>query len=177
MLIVLLLQGNIQGRRLPNLYMCELERSEGELERSEGERGVENSWCCFLFISEAATIFGSSSCVLEDHIYHFQITEQITFSVNRTTNKHGVYNLEIPTIDGVNCVEGLAVTTLCQVSLIRSSFVACNVPVLKTTSNVISVKSKQDNLCIYLCVDIFQRYTLKGIVYIKIHYLTYGLHD
>ncbi|XP_030959943.1 uncharacterized protein LOC126718110 [Quercus robur] len=76
-------------------------------------------------------------------------TEQITFSVNRTTNKHGVYNLEIPTVDGVNCVEGLAVTTLCQVSLIRSSSAACNVPVLKTTSNVISVKSKQDNLCIY----------------------------
>ncbi|KAK7843537.1 putative serine/threonine-protein kinase pix13 [Quercus suber] len=76
-------------------------------------------------------------------------TEQITFSVNRTTNKHGVYNLEIPTVDGVNYVEGLVVTTLCQVSLIRSSSLAWKVPVLKTMSNVIIVKSKQDNLCIY----------------------------
>ncbi|XP_041013086.1 uncharacterized protein LOC121256375 [Juglans microcarpa x Juglans regia] len=76
-------------------------------------------------------------------------TEQITFSVNRTTDKHGVYTLEIPTIDGVNCVEGLAVTSLCQASLIGSPSSACNVPGLKITSNVISVKSKQDNLCIY----------------------------
>ncbi|KAF5449285.1 hypothetical protein F2P56_029749 [Juglans regia] len=76
-------------------------------------------------------------------------TEQITFSVNRTTDKHGVYTLEIPTIDGVNCVEGLAVTSLCQASLIGSPSSACNVPGLKISSNVISVKSKQDNLCIY----------------------------
>ncbi|KAK7850568.1 putative serine/threonine-protein kinase pix13 [Quercus suber] len=61
--------------------------------------------------------------------------EQITFLVNKTTNKHGVYNLEIP--------------TMFRISLIRSSSATRNVPVLKTTSNVITVKSKQDNLCIY----------------------------
>lgn len=75
--------------------------------------------------------------------------EQIAFSVNRTTDHHGVYKLEIPTVDGVNCVEGLAVTSMCQASLIGSSSSACNVPALKVTSNVVSVKSKQDNLCIY----------------------------
>ena len=69
--------------------------------------------------------------------------------MNRTTDKHGVYELEIPTVDGVDCVEGLSVTSLCQASLIGTSSSACNIPVLKTTSNVISVKSKQDNLCIY----------------------------
>ncbi|XP_062156417.1 uncharacterized protein LOC133864176 [Alnus glutinosa] len=76
-------------------------------------------------------------------------TEQILFSVNRTTDKHGVYKLEIPTVDGVDCVEGLAVTSLCQASLIGSSSSACNVPASKVTSNVITVKFKQDKLCIY----------------------------
>ncbi|KAK7825913.1 hypothetical protein CFP56_032654 [Quercus suber] len=38
---------------------------------------------------------------------------------------------------------------MCKVSLIRSSSATWNVPILKTTSNVITVKSKQDNPCIY----------------------------
>ncbi|KAJ4711457.1 Pollen Ole e 1 allergen/extensin [Melia azedarach] len=75
--------------------------------------------------------------------------EQITFSVNRTTDKYGVYKLEIPHVDGVDCVDGMAIESLCQASLIGSSSSACNVPGLKTATNEISVKSKQDSLCIY----------------------------
>ncbi|KAK6252804.1 hypothetical protein QUC31_014524 [Theobroma cacao] len=76
-------------------------------------------------------------------------TEQMTVSVNRTTDKYGVYKLEIPHVDGVDCVEGLAIESLCQASLMGSKSSACNVPGLKTSVNQISVKSKQDNLCIY----------------------------
>ncbi|XP_022775832.1 leucine-rich repeat extensin-like protein 3 [Durio zibethinus] len=76
-------------------------------------------------------------------------TEQMTVSVNRSTDKYGVYKLEIPHVDGVDCVEGLAIESLCQASLIGSKSAACNVPGLKTSTNQISVKSKQDNLCIY----------------------------
>ncbi|XP_048430666.1 formin-2-like [Pyrus x bretschneideri] len=38
---------------------------------------------------------------------------------------------------------------MCQATLIGSSSSSCNVPSLRTTADEISVKSKQDNLCIY----------------------------
>ncbi|KAJ0039309.1 hypothetical protein Pint_23773 [Pistacia integerrima] len=76
-------------------------------------------------------------------------TEQIAFSVNRTTDKYGVYKLEIPHVDGVDCVDGMAIESLCQANLIGSSSSACNVPGSSMAANEISVKSKQDSLCIY----------------------------
>ncbi|KAL4568166.1 hypothetical protein LXL04_023772 [Taraxacum kok-saghyz] len=77
-------------------------------------------------------------------------SEQISFSVNRTTNRHGVYKLEIPSVDGINCAkEEAQVLNTCRASLIRSISPACNVPASITTSSQFSVKSKQANLCIY----------------------------
>ncbi|KAK7374970.1 hypothetical protein VNO80_08413 [Phaseolus coccineus] len=83
-------------------------------------------------------------------------SEQISFSVNRSTDQYGVYKLEIPAVDGVNCMDGSAIVSLCQASLISSSTSSCNVPFLKSTTRQISVKSKQDNLCVY---------TLSGLSY------------
>ncbi|KAF5748681.1 major pollen allergen Lig v 1 [Tripterygium wilfordii] len=74
--------------------------------------------------------------------------EQISFSVNRTTNKHGVYKLEIPSVDGIQCAEA-AIASSCQASLMWSSSAKCNVPGYRTTSDEIVIKSKQANLCIY----------------------------
>lgn len=78
-------------------------------------------------------------------------TEQVNYSVNRTTNRYGVYKLDIPSVDGVNCINGLALVSMCQATLIdqSSSPAYCSVPALRTTSNEISIKSEQDNLCIY----------------------------
>ncbi|CAL5338102.1 unnamed protein product [Camellia sinensis] len=76
-------------------------------------------------------------------------TEQITFSVNRTTNRYGVYKLEIPSVEGVDCVEGPEIQSFCESSLIQSTSPTCNVPGLKSTTNEVTVKSKQTNLCIY----------------------------
>ncbi|KAL4364093.1 hypothetical protein GQ457_04G006210 [Hibiscus cannabinus] len=76
-------------------------------------------------------------------------TEQMSVSANRTTNRYGVYKLEIPRVDGVDCVEGLAIESVCQASLTGRKSRACGIPGLKTSTNQISVKSKQDNLCIY----------------------------
>ncbi|KAK2636855.1 hypothetical protein Ddye_031647 [Dipteronia dyeriana] len=75
--------------------------------------------------------------------------EHISFSVTRTTDNYGVYKLEIPHVDGVDCVDGMAIESLCQASLIGSTSSVCNVPGLKTATNEISVKSKQESLCIY----------------------------
>ncbi|KAJ6695048.1 hypothetical protein OIU74_014235 [Salix koriyanagi] len=75
-------------------------------------------------------------------------TEQIEFSVNRTTDRYGIYSMVVPEVDGVDCVKG-TIELVCQASLIRSSSLACNVPGLKMSTDEISVKSKQNNLCIY----------------------------
>uniref|UniRef100_A0A5B7B391 Pollen Ole e 1 allergen and extensin family protein n=2 Tax=Davidia involucrata TaxID=16924 RepID=A0A5B7B391_DAVIN len=76
-------------------------------------------------------------------------TEQISFSVNRTTNKYGVYKLEIPSVDGIECAREKAMESSCRASLMWSSSSSCNVPGFRTTSDEIAVKSEQANLCIY----------------------------
>ncbi|KAL5581412.1 hypothetical protein UlMin_013854 [Ulmus minor] len=77
-------------------------------------------------------------------------SEQISFSVNRTTNKYGFYKLEIPSVDGIKCAEeSTAIVSSCQASLLRSSSSSCNVPGYKATTDEIAFKSKQANLCIY----------------------------
>ncbi|KAI3768825.1 hypothetical protein L2E82_19660 [Cichorium intybus] len=75
--------------------------------------------------------------------------EQISFSVNRTTNRYGVYRMDIPSVDGIYCAKEAAVMNTCRASLIRSSSPRCNVPGFITTSDEFSLKSQRDNLCIY----------------------------
>ncbi|XP_022750455.1 uncharacterized protein LOC111299505 isoform X2 [Durio zibethinus] len=74
--------------------------------------------------------------------------EQISFSVNRTTDKHGVYRLEIPSVDGIACAEA-SIASSCQASLVRSSSNSCNIPGYKSTTDQIAIKSRHPNLCIY----------------------------
>ncbi|CAK9175142.1 unnamed protein product [Ilex paraguariensis] len=76
-------------------------------------------------------------------------TEQLTFSSNRTTNKHGVYKLEIPVVDGIECARDKAMGNSCHASLISSSASSCSVPAYRTTSDEISIKSREANMCIY----------------------------
>ncbi|PSR84737.1 Major pollen allergen Ole e like [Actinidia chinensis var. chinensis] len=76
-------------------------------------------------------------------------TEVIQFSVNRTTNRYGMYKLDIPSVEGVDCVEGPEIQSFCSASLIKSRSSACNVIGLKATASEITIKSKQASLCIY----------------------------
>ncbi|XP_043687213.1 uncharacterized protein LOC122638356 [Telopea speciosissima] len=76
-------------------------------------------------------------------------TERLSFSVNRTTDRFGVYKLEIASVDGFQCAESSTIQTFCKASLIGSSTSSCNVPGLKTTAQEMVIKSKQVNLCIY----------------------------
>ncbi|KAL8251374.1 hypothetical protein R6Q59_035067 [Mikania micrantha] len=85
--------------------------------------------------------------------------EQMSFSVNRTTNRYGVYRLDIrvPSTDGhghghghgVYCAKDAAVLNACRATLVRSTAPSCNAPGLTTTSDQFSVKSKHGNICIY----------------------------
>ncbi|XP_039009907.1 uncharacterized protein LOC120138525 [Hibiscus syriacus] len=74
--------------------------------------------------------------------------EQVSFSVNRTTDKHGVYRLEIPAVDGIKCAEAVFASS-CQASLVGSSSTSCNIPGYKSTTDQIAIKSRHPNLCIY----------------------------
>ncbi|KAL9343416.1 hypothetical protein Peur_063847 [Populus x canadensis] len=74
--------------------------------------------------------------------------EQISFSVNRTTNRHGMYKLEIPSVDGIACAQA-AIDSSCEASLMWSSSKACNVPGYKSSTKEIAIKVKQQNICIY----------------------------
>ncbi|GMI86273.1 hypothetical protein like AT5G41050 [Hibiscus trionum] len=74
--------------------------------------------------------------------------EQISFSVNRTTDKHGVYMLDIPSVDGIECAEA-AIASTCRVSLVGSSSASCNIPGYSSTTDEIAIKSRHPNLCIY----------------------------
>ncbi|KAG6400674.1 hypothetical protein SASPL_137516 [Salvia splendens] len=75
--------------------------------------------------------------------------EQISFSVNRTTNKDGIYKLEVPSVDGVECARDKAVGSTCRATLLSTSSPACTVPSFQSTSDQILTKSKQANTCIY----------------------------
>lgn len=75
--------------------------------------------------------------------------EQITVSVNRTTDKYGMYKMEIPSVDGVKCAEDPDVASSCQANLMWSSASSCNVPNYRSTSTEMTVKARRDNLCVY----------------------------
>ncbi|GMJ09433.1 hypothetical protein HRI_004612400 [Hibiscus trionum] len=74
--------------------------------------------------------------------------EQVSFSVNRTTGKNGVYRLEIPAADGIKCAEA-AIAPSCQASLVGSSSTSCNIPSYKSTTEQIAIKSRHPNVCIF----------------------------
>ncbi|GAV90740.1 Pollen_Ole_e_I domain-containing protein, partial [Cephalotus follicularis] len=75
-------------------------------------------------------------------------TEQITFSMNRTTNRFGIYKLEIPSVDGIACAEA-AIASSCSANLLWSSSTSYSIPGYRSTTDQISIKSRQENLCIY----------------------------
>ncbi|WCJ38816.1 Pollen Ole e 1 allergen and extensin family protein [Euphorbia peplus] len=80
-------------------------------------------------------------------------SEQIDFTVNRTTDNHGTYKLELSNLDGVDCIDTSSSTTsissICQATIIKSSNSVCEIPSITSTSDQITIKSKQENHCIY----------------------------
>ncbi|KAL0447271.1 UNVERIFIED_CONTAM: hypothetical protein Slati_1855000 [Sesamum latifolium] len=77
-------------------------------------------------------------------------TEEISFSVNRTTDRYGTYKVDIPSLDGVDCTHVATIHSFCQASLIATSVSGCNVPSTRSNSTEITVKSKQNNImCTY----------------------------
>ncbi|XP_057811207.1 leucine-rich repeat extensin-like protein 3 [Salvia miltiorrhiza] len=76
--------------------------------------------------------------------------EDISFSVNRSTDRYGMYKVEIPCVDGVDCSRHPTIQSSCKATLIGSAPpCCCNLTAPKTVSSHITVRSKQDNACTY----------------------------
>nr|CAB3453900.1 unnamed protein product [Digitaria exilis] len=62
-------------------------------------------------------------------------SEELSLEAERTTDKHGVYKLDVPPVDGFECREGHELRSACRATLVRSSSAACNVPGLGGSSS------------------------------------------
>lgn len=71
-------------------------------------------------------------------------SEELSLEAERTTDKHGVYKLDVPPVDGFECREGHELRSACRATLVRSSSSACNVPGLggSSTQQHIALRSR-----------------------------------
>ncbi|XP_073013063.1 uncharacterized protein [Typha latifolia] len=75
--------------------------------------------------------------------------EEISITVDRTTDRFGVYKLDIPPVDGFECKEGRQIDSFCRASLIGSPPTICSSPGLTTSTEHVSVKCNEDSVCLY----------------------------
>ncbi|XP_068657090.1 leucine-rich repeat extensin-like protein 3 [Aristolochia californica] len=75
--------------------------------------------------------------------------KQISLSLNKTTDKYGMYQFEIPSFEGFECQEGKLMESICQATAVRSSVSSCNTQGLKASTKHMVTISKQAHLCIY----------------------------
>ncbi|XP_068667187.1 leucine-rich repeat extensin-like protein 3 [Aristolochia californica] len=75
--------------------------------------------------------------------------EQISLSLNKTTDKYGMYKFEIPSFEEFECQEGKLIESICRATVVQSSASSCNTPGLKGSTKQMATISKQAHLCIY----------------------------
>ncbi|OAY76258.1 uncharacterized protein LOC109713156 isoform X2 [Ananas comosus] len=75
--------------------------------------------------------------------------EEILIEAERTTDKFGIYKLDIPPVDGFECREGREIRSACRANLISSSSSSCNVPGLQGSTQHLAIKPKQANICFF----------------------------
>ncbi|RRT35996.1 hypothetical protein B296_00047208 [Ensete ventricosum] len=64
---------------------------------------------------------------------------EMRVAVDRTTDRFGVYNLDILPVDGFECREGRGVDTFCQASLVESPSSLCDVPGLSSSTEHVAL--------------------------------------
>ncbi|WOL11450.1 hypothetical protein Cni_G20212 [Canna indica] len=75
--------------------------------------------------------------------------EEIVITVDRITDRFGVYKLDIPPVDGFECREGMEIDSCCQASLLGSPSSLCNVPGLSSSTEHTAVKAGEGKQCLY----------------------------
>lgn len=74
-------------------------------------------------------------------------SESISLEAERTTDQYGIYKLDIPPVEGLNCIEGHSVMSACRASLVNNPSSYCNIPGLKGSSQHLAIRSKDANVC------------------------------
>ncbi|RWW36785.1 hypothetical protein BHE74_00058162 [Ensete ventricosum] len=74
---------------------------------------------------------------------------EMRVAVDRTTDRFGVYNLDILPVDGFECREGRGVDSFCQASLVESPSSLCDVPGLSSSTEHVAVRGGEGKLCLY----------------------------
>ncbi|URE36531.1 Pollen proteins Ole e I like [Musa troglodytarum] len=74
---------------------------------------------------------------------------EMRVAVDRTTDRFGVYELDIPPVDGFECREGRGVDSFCRASLVESPSSLCDVPGLSSSTEHVAVRGGEGRLCLY----------------------------
>ncbi|XP_020245376.1 RNA-binding protein 12-like [Asparagus officinalis] len=74
---------------------------------------------------------------------------EMSITVDRTTDRFGVYKLDIPPVDGFVCTEGQEPESFCRATLVSSSSLSCDVPCIKSSAEHIAVKNEGMHACLY----------------------------
>lgn len=75
--------------------------------------------------------------------------EAMSITADRTTDRFGVYKLEIPPVDGFECREGREIKSMCRASLSKSSSRRCDVAGFRSSTAHVAVKDRESNVCYF----------------------------
>ncbi|CAD5166370.1 unnamed protein product [Musa acuminata subsp. malaccensis] len=75
--------------------------------------------------------------------------EEMSITVDRTTDKFGVYKLDIPPVEGFECREGVVMDSCCRASLLGSPSSLCDVPGLNSSTGHVAVRGGEGKRCLY----------------------------
>ncbi|KAJ8458049.1 hypothetical protein OPV22_030975 [Ensete ventricosum] len=75
--------------------------------------------------------------------------EEMSITVDRRTDKFGVYKLDIPPVDGLECREGVEMDSCCRASLLGSPSSLCDVPGLSSSTGHVAVGGGEGKRCLY----------------------------
>ncbi|KAG6527708.1 uncharacterized protein LOC122041060 [Zingiber officinale] len=76
--------------------------------------------------------------------------EEMSITAYRTTDRFGVYKLDIPPVDGLECHEGREVKSMCRAILVRSSSARCNTTGFTRSSTAhVAFKDRETGACYY----------------------------
>ncbi|RWW74187.1 hypothetical protein BHE74_00017883 [Ensete ventricosum] len=92
------------------------------------------------------TVLGAIDCKF---VTNSTSREEMSITADRTTDRFGVYKLEIPPVDGFECREGREIKSMCRASLSKSSSLRCNVAGFRSSTAHVAVKDRESNVCYF----------------------------
>ncbi|WOL03732.1 proline-rich protein 4-like [Canna indica] len=73
--------------------------------------------------------------------------EEMSITAYRTTDRFGVYELDVPPVDGFECREGKEIRSMCRATLLKSPSKRCNVAGFSSATAHVAVKDRGSGVC------------------------------